>query len=47
MTASVEADVGGFFKLGEPIVARIAQKQFQTVLDTLKEILEAQVPAKA
>jgi uncharacterized protein YndB with AHSA1/START domain len=47
VTAIVEGEVGGFFKLGEPIVARIAQKQFQTVLDTLKEILEAQVPAKA
>ncbi len=47
LTAIGEAEVGGFFKLGEPIVARIAQKQFQAQIDTLKEILEAQVPAKA
>ncbi len=45
--ATAEGEVGGFFKLGEPIVGRIAQKQFQAQLDTLKEILEAQVPAKA
>lgn len=47
VTGIGEADVGGFFKLGEPIVGRIAQKQFQAQLETLKEILEAQVPAKA
>lgn len=45
--AVFEGEPGGFFKLGEPIVARIAKKQRQAQFDTLKEILEAQVPAKA
>ena len=32
---------GGFFKLVDPIVARVARKQFKENLTTLKEILEA------
>jgi len=36
-----EGSPGGFFRLAEPIVARIAKKQLQAQLDTLKEILEA------
>ena len=45
VVASFEGEPGGFFKLGEPILTRIAKKQFQAQLDTLKELLEAQVPA--
>jgi uncharacterized membrane protein len=36
-----EADVGGIFKLAEPMVARSAQKQFDGDFAKLKEILEA------
>jgi len=46
LTSQFETDAGGFFKIGEPILARIAKKQFQTQLDTAKELLEAQVPAQ-
>ncbi len=44
--AVLEVDPGGFFKLGEPILARIAKKQFQAQLDTVKELLEARTPAE-
>jgi uncharacterized protein YndB with AHSA1/START domain len=46
VTATLEGEPGGFFKLGEPILTRIAKKQFQTQLDTLKELLEARTPAE-
>jgi uncharacterized protein YndB with AHSA1/START domain len=46
LTAVFDGEPGGFFKIGEPILARIAKKQFQTQLDTAKELLEAQVPAQ-
>ena len=45
VVASAEAEPGGFFKVGEPIVARIAKHQVQASLETAKELLEAQVPA--
>ncbi len=41
-----EAEPGGFFRLGEPILARIMKKQGQAQLDTVKELLEAEVPAE-
>ena len=41
VVGAFEGDPGGFFKLGEPILARIAKKQFQAQLDTVKELLEA------
>ncbi len=37
-----EAEVGGFFKLGEPIVGRMAQRQWETSYHNLKDVLEAQ-----
>jgi uncharacterized protein YndB with AHSA1/START domain len=45
VVAVFEGEPGGFFKLGEPILARIGKRQFQAQLDTAKELLEAQVPA--
>ena len=39
-----EFEPGGFFKVGEPILARITKKQFEAQLDTLKELLEARAP---
>jgi uncharacterized protein YndB with AHSA1/START domain len=41
-----EGEPGGFFRVGEPILARISKNQFQTQLETAKELLEAQVPAQ-
>jgi uncharacterized membrane protein len=38
---AVEADIGGFFKMAEPLVARAIKKQFETDVSTLKDILEA------
>jgi uncharacterized protein YndB with AHSA1/START domain len=46
LTAQFEGEPGGFFKIGEPILARIAKKQFQAQLETAKELLEAQVPVQ-
>ena len=36
-----EADIGGFFKLAEPIVTRMFQRQLNTNLSNLKDLLEA------
>jgi uncharacterized protein YndB with AHSA1/START domain len=42
-----EGEPGGFFKLGEPVLARILKKQLQAQFETAKELLEAQVAAGA
>ncbi len=39
----LEGDPGGFFRLAEPILSRIMKKQGQAQLDTVKELLEAEV----
>ncbi len=41
-----EGEPGGFFKVGEPLLVRIAKKQIQAQLDTVKELLEARTPAE-
>jgi uncharacterized protein YndB with AHSA1/START domain len=46
LKGAFEGEPGGFFKVGEPILGRIAKKQFQAQLDTLKELLEARTPAE-
>ena len=46
LTTILEGEPGGFFKIGEPILVRIAKKQFQAQLDTMKELLEAPTPAE-
>jgi hypothetical protein len=33
--------VGGFFKLAEPLVARVVRRQMETDMATLKDLLEA------
>ncbi len=43
---AAEGELAGFFKLGEPILARIVKKQLQAQFETAKELLEAQVPAE-
>jgi len=41
VTLTVKADVGGFFKMAEPLVARMINRQFETDVNTLKDVLEA------
>lgn len=41
-SVALEAETGGFFKLGEPIVNRMLQRQYETNGATLKDLLEAQ-----
>jgi uncharacterized protein YndB with AHSA1/START domain len=41
-----EAELGGFFKLSEPILTRILKNQFQAQYETAKELLEARAPAE-
>lgn len=45
LTISGEGEAGGFFKLAEPVVAQMTRRQFQTSIDNLKDLLEAQIPA--
>ena len=42
VTTSGEGDVGGFFKLAEPLVARMLERQFKTDSANLKDLLESQ-----
>jgi hypothetical protein len=37
-----EAEAGGFFKLAEPVVNRMMQRQLEGNIANLKDILEAQ-----
>jgi uncharacterized membrane protein len=39
--ATFEADPGGFFKLAEPLLVSVARRQFQSDLDNLKDLMEA------
>lgn len=42
-----EGETRGFFKLADPIIENITERQAQADLETLKALLEARVPAKA
>ena len=42
MTLEAEYEAGGFFKLAEPIIARIIQRQGEADLANLKDLVEAQ-----
>ena len=42
VTMTGEAEPGGFFKLAEPLVARMAKRQTEANAANLKDILEAQ-----
>lgn len=42
VTSITEAEADGFFKLAEPLVVRMVQRQMQTSLDNLKDLLEAE-----
>jgi uncharacterized protein YndB with AHSA1/START domain len=39
-----EGEPGGFFKLAEPIVGRVAERQFKGDFETMKDILEGGAP---
>lgn len=43
LVVSTQVSPGGFFKLVDPIVARVAKKQFKENLAKLKDLLEARV----
>lgn len=43
LTQTFEAEVGGFFRLAEPLVARVIRRQMEADMETLKDLLEAQV----
>jgi len=43
----VEGETGGFFKLGEPIFARMGKRQYETNFANLKDLLEAQAEDSA
>ena len=40
VTFTLQGEAGGFFKLAEPIVARSTQRQWETNLANLKDLLE-------
>ena len=46
VTIEAVGEPGGFFKVAEPVLSRIAKTHFQASLDTMKELLEAREPAK-
>ena len=41
LTATLETDAHGFFKLAEPVFARMARRDFTGNFETLKDLLEA------
>jgi uncharacterized membrane protein len=41
LTATLETDAHGFFKLAEPVFARMARRDFAGNFETLKDLLEA------
>jgi uncharacterized protein YndB with AHSA1/START domain len=41
-TQNFETEVGGFFKLAEPLVARAIRRQMEADMATLKDLLEAE-----
>jgi uncharacterized protein YndB with AHSA1/START domain len=47
LTYGSTGKVDGFFKLADPIVARVAKKQLTAQLETLKELLEAGVVGRS
>ena len=42
VTFHVEAEAGGFFKLAEPLVIRMVRRQFETSLNNLKDLMDAE-----
>ncbi len=47
ITHVAEVETGGFFRLAEPVVARLTKRQWETNFATLQDLLEAQAEAGA
>lgn len=47
VTRVTEAEMGGFFRMAEPLVVRMLNRQFETNFANLKDLLEAQAEAVA
>jgi ligand-binding SRPBCC domain-containing protein len=43
LTRAVEGEPGSFFKLADPLIERVLRRQVRADLETLKDLLEAQV----
>ena len=41
VNTTIEGEPGGFFKLAEPLIVSMAKRQFQSDLDNLKDLMEA------
>ena len=41
VNTTIEAEIGGFFNLAEPLVVSMGKRQFQSDLDNLKDLMEA------
>jgi hypothetical protein len=41
LTSTYKGESRGFFRLAEPVVVRMAKRQFETATENLKELLEA------
>jgi len=41
LTRAVEGEPGGFFKLADPLIERVLERQVRTDLETIKDLLEA------
>ncbi|MFQ5795356.1 MAG: SRPBCC family protein [Candidatus Bipolaricaulia bacterium] len=47
LTVVIQGETGGFFKLADPIVARMLKRQTEADLGNLKDLLEAQTAGSA
>jgi hypothetical protein len=45
ITVDLGGETGGLFKLADPLVARAMHRQMEATYGTLKDVLEAKVPA--
>ena len=41
VSQTIEGEPGGFFKLAEPLVLKMSQRQFQNDFDNLRDLMEA------
>lgn len=47
VTRVTEAEMGGFFRMAEPVVVRMLNRQFETNFSNLKDLVEAQAKVSA
>ena len=46
ITQDFEAEVGGFFRMAESLVARVSKRRIQIAMETLRDLMEAGVVEK-